>query len=62
MKKTTAQTTLEINTDCPHCGEFIDITDQAKDQLDDDLRAHDIDCEITCPDCGKTFEVTEIYY
>lgn len=64
MKKTTADTTLEVWTDCPHCNEYLEVTEQLRECLGEDLRATDIEEEITCDNkkCGKTFLITEINY
>ena len=62
MKKTIGKTSLEITCDCPYCGSYLYITDQAREVLDSDLRANDIELQVTCEDCGEPFEVTEIIY
>lgn len=64
MKKATASTNLEIWVDCPHCDNYQNVFEEIRERLGDDLRAENVDEEITCDDedCGKTFLVTEIEY
>lgn len=64
METATAQANLDIWVHCPHCTEFQDVTEQLRECLDDDLRASDIDQEITCsnPACEKEFIVVNITY
>ena len=62
MKKAIAQTFLEILCDCPYCKESIDVTNDLKDHLEDDLRATSIDVEVTCTECGKEFVIADITY
>jgi uncharacterized Zn finger protein len=62
MKECKAQTTLEVNCDCPHCDEWLDITDEAREYLDETLRAEEIELQITCEECGEVFIVTDITY
>jgi hypothetical protein len=60
--ETTAQTSLEIYLDCPHCETYQDATEQLREYLEDDLRATDIDAEVICKYCVKLFYVTDIMY
>lgn len=62
VKTTQATTTLEINCNCPYCNKWLDITDRAKGSLDEELRAENIDLEITCKYCKKMFYVERIEY
>lgn len=57
-----AQTVLEIECKCPHCGKHINLTGKLKRFLDDDLRATGINFEIDCPECETFFIITEIQY
>tara|TARA_R110000744_G_C19331192_1_gene558578 strand:- start:1647 stop:1841 length:195 start_codon:yes stop_codon:yes gene_type:complete len=64
MKKATAEASLDIYVNCPHCGEYQDVTGDLIECLDNELKATDLDEEITCcyNRCGKTFIVEEITY
>ena len=60
--KVQAQTSLEVLVYCPKCGLMQDATDELRESLEDDLRATDIEKEITCDECEEKFLVTEITY
>ncbi len=62
MKTTVAQTTLEINCDCPYCHSWLDVSNQGKEYLDDALRAEDVEIHVTCENCHKEFIISEIQY
>lgn len=62
-KTTTADTYLEILTDCPYCGETQDILDSVREFLQyGELSAESINVEICCCECKKEFIVTDIFY
>lgn len=62
-KQITATTSLDINCSCPYCNSFLDIRDEAIENLcNGELSAENIEQEITCKDCGEIFIVTDIYY
>ena len=62
MKKTTAQTHIEVICDCPYCTQNINILyiGRTTQVLGEDHRAEDIELEIVCPICKETFIVTQI--
>lgn len=64
MKSTEAQTNVEVICDCPYCDAHLDIFELGNTQavLSGELRAHNIDLEITCPECQNTFRVDSIHY
>jgi len=64
MEKVFAHSDFTITVDCPYCNEYLDLTDKLRDSLDPEefLRAHDINEEIKCPKCGKTFIVESIEF
>ena len=56
-----AQWTLELNVDCPHCGEWVDLLEYADfwDGASFQPYEHGTDAttevEVTCPECGECF-------
>jgi uncharacterized Zn finger protein len=62
MKTTEAQTTLEINCNCPYCDAYLDITDESKEYLDETLRTENDEIEIRCEECNDIFIVDKITY
>lgn len=64
IKRSTAQTYLEVLVNCPYCNCFQDIVGQVRRCLGDDLRAEDIEALVTCENksCNEDFLVTEIRY
>ena len=64
MKTVEAQTYVEVTCSCPECNAYLDIFDlgQTKEVMGYDLRAEKCDMEITCPECGKQFIVSDIHY
>lgn len=65
MKKTIATSRLTITTDCPYCDEYLDLTDELAECLNDEdgfLRAKEIEHETECPRCHKHFIVEQIEY
>jgi RNase P subunit RPR2 len=62
MKKATAETSLEVWVHCPNCERYLDKTKTLREHLQDDLRAKDIDVEVSCYVCGEIFIVTDISY
>jgi len=62
MRQTTAQTHVEVICDCPYCFNQIDIfpLGLTTEVLREDHRADNIELEIVCPRCKKTFIVTQI--
>lgn len=63
-KRTEASTTLEIWVDCSYCDNYQEVSEQLKECLGYDLRADNIDEEITCDnsECLKTYIVENITY
>jgi hypothetical protein len=63
-KTTEASTTLEIWVDCPYCDNHQEVAEELKECLGYDLRADNIDEEITCDnsECLKTYIVENITY
>ena len=63
IKKTKAETSLEITAHCPCCGLFMDFTDQLKECLNEGgLTAQNIREEVRCKDCLELFIITDITY
>lgn len=64
MKKTDAQTHIEVNCSCPYCERFQDIWDKGTvaELMGFDMVAYNVDIEITCENCDKPFIVTDIFY
>ena len=60
--KATAQTSLDIWVYCPYCNNYQDETERLKEDLQEDLRANNLDVEVECEECEKLFIVTEITY
>jgi endogenous inhibitor of DNA gyrase (YacG/DUF329 family) len=63
-KRTTATWSLELNCDCPKCGEYVDLMDSASDHLTDsvfDICEHGTErtknVDVYCPECGADFAV-----
>ena len=64
MKTAEAYSYIEVNCYCPECGAYLNILDlgRTKEELGSDLRANNCDLEITCPECGKNFIVSNINF
>lgn len=64
MKKVVAITSLEVNCNCPNCGNWMNILqeDSVRESLGRDLSAENCNIEITCDECEKDFLVTDIEY
>ena len=62
MKRATAETSLEVWVHCPNCNMYLDKTNYLREHLQDDLRAEDIDVEVSCHGCDNIFIVTDISY
>ena len=62
IKTAVAITRLDVFADCPYCKREIEVTDECKQHLDDDLSAKDIEIDCTCYNCNKDFIVTKINY
>ena len=64
MKETTANTSLDVWVHCPYCENYQDATEELHEELGADLRAEDIEVQVTCDrkECSKTFIVTEVTY
>jgi len=62
MKKVDANTSLEVWVDCPYCENYQNVLDDVKESMGYDLRAEDVDIEITCKECKKTFMIVDINY
>lgn len=62
--KADATSYLDVYVHCPYCNSQVDATDTLKQHLDSDLRATNIEVEITCDShkCGKVFIVENINY
>lgn len=60
--KVKAQTSLEVLVHCPKCAAFLDVTEELREELDEHLRADNIDREITCDECDSEFIVTDIHF
>lgn len=68
MKHTIACWEVQLNTDCPHCKEYVDLMDYPDfwDQHRSlDIAEHDTDrtkgVEVVCPKCGEEFTVDLTY-
>lgn len=73
MKTAFANIHIEVNVNCPHCDEFIDLLD---DSLDTEVEKSDImiasfqdewgcenaEIDVKCPQCEEKFIVTEIQW
>jgi ribosomal protein S27AE len=60
----TAQWRVELDCDCPRCGEAVDLTDVEEfwqDHSNLDIPEHGTErsdnLEVTCPECGHEFAV-----
>lgn len=65
MKTAIARTNHSFDVWCPCCEELVDITDElyeAEVMTDNRFRAEGINEKIICPECGKTFIVTDVEY
>jgi hypothetical protein len=63
-KEAEAQTTLEIHVNCPHCDNFMDVTEKLKEHLDSDLKASNLDIVVKCDNksCNESFIINNINY
>lgn len=63
MKEVTAETQIECNVECPHCGKYQDRLSDLSEHFDRDLfSAKECDTVLSCDSCNKEFIVTEIIY
>ena len=73
MKKTNANIRLEINVECPHCEEYINLLDLT--EMTDDGYIHhrclrdeerwgckEFNETIECPECKKEFMIEDVEY
>jgi len=61
-KEAIAHTFLEIRVQCPYCSNYQDVTDELLGDLGDDLRADNLEKEITCDNdaCQHKFIVNRV--
>ena len=64
MKTATAEAELNIRVKCPHCSDFLDVTDDLKGYMYSmtDLSLGMIKIKCNNPPCQKDFIVNEITY
>lgn len=68
IKKTTANWTIELYVDCPHCNTYFDVfTDWAEQEMWSSAEVGESkkigdSFEITCPECKKEFIVNEVMH
>lgn len=71
MKKEIASIHIQINVECPHCGNYIDLLDDSLDtevektdimiaSFQDEWGCKDAEIEVKCPECENNFIVNEI--
>jgi len=60
--KVDARTFIEVNCHCPHCEAFLDVFENVREVLGSDLRAENVDVEVTCPECLKLFIVENVEF
>jgi predicted RNA-binding Zn-ribbon protein involved in translation (DUF1610 family) len=58
-KNTEATWVVELNCDCPKCGEYVNLLDDPDFWEGRDLEIADQvnDVEVICPECGHEFKV-----
>lgn len=63
----TAQWSINLYADCPHCNEYVDLLDICDfwDGASFNICEYDTDktrnVEVLCPECGKNFTVDFVY-
>jgi len=77
IKKVTAHTEIQINCECPHCWEDLDLNDRhywsgwddwimyqlwTNENSDEFMRAKDLDFMVECKECWWEFIVEEVEY
>lgn len=63
MERVHADTFIECNVNCPYCDSYQDKFSDLHEYFENgEPRATDIEAEITCDDCKKTFIVEQINY
>lgn len=71
MEKVEAHLMIEVNVECPHCDEYLNLFDADKfEHLNEDgylqrkvvdvFGADGFDEKIECPECEKMFGITEV--
>ena len=71
MKKEVASIHVQVNVDCPNCGNYIDLLDDSLDtevektdvmiaSFQDEWGCKDAEIEVKCPECENIFIVNEI--
>lgn len=63
MEPVEASWTVELNCDCPKCGEYVNLLDYAdfwdgRRALDVGFNTDDGSEEVVCPECSHEFEIT----
>lgn len=66
---------IEVNVECPHCEEYLNLFDEDKfEHLNEEGRLHkkvllgdrfgddDFNEEIKCPECKKEFKVNRVWW
>lgn len=62
MDKPEAIWHISLDVCCPHCGEYVDLTDNSPDFWHGmEVGQHVEDYEACCPNCGKDFICDVIY-
>ena len=61
--RVTADWCVELNCDCPKCGEWVNLLDAADfwDGRDLEIAENKKAVEVDCPKCGHEFEVDCVY-
>lgn len=56
-----AEWSVYLHVDCPHCGEFVDLLENADTVYDLDICERRDDYDAVCPECGKEFTCKTTY-
>ena len=74
MKQAEAQINVQINMECPHCEAYLDLYNNdefpninEEGYLNEKLLGETFGCKnwneiVTCPECKKEFEITNVWW